>query len=89
MNQVEMDEQIQQEQGMTISRIFEEKGEEYFRKLETDLLKRLSLQSSTVVSCGGGTAMRECNVEIMKKKRKDRMALCRAGNSIRKSEGLP
>ena len=67
MNQVEMDEQIQQEQGMTISRIFEEKGEEYFRKLETYLLKRLSLQSSTVVSCGGGTAMRECNVEIMKK----------------------
>lgn len=67
MEQVEMDEQIQQEQNMTISRIFEEKGEEYFRKLETDLLERLSLQSSTVVSCGGGTAMRDCNVEIMKR----------------------
>ena len=70
MNQVEMDEKIQKEQNMTISRIFEEKGEEYFRKLETDLLERLSLQSSTVVSCGGGTAMRECNVEIMKRKGK-------------------
>ena len=67
MKQVEMDEQIQKEQEMTISEIFEEKGEEYFRMLETGLLERLSLQDGTVVSCGGGTAMRDSNVEIMKK----------------------
>ena len=34
---VEMDEQIEAQEQMPVSRIFEEKGEEYFRGLETEL----------------------------------------------------
>lgn len=67
MHYVEMDKQIEEEQGMSISRIFAEKGEESFRKMETELLGRLEKSCNQVVSCGGGAAMRECNVELMKK----------------------
>lgn len=67
MQLIEMDEQIEAEQGMKISEIFAEKGEEYFRSLETALLTGLQQQDNTVVSCGGGVPMRACNVEAMKK----------------------
>ncbi len=67
MGYVEMDRQIEEEQGCSISEIFAERGEEYFRKLETELLGRLESGPDQVVSCGGGTPMRECNVELMKK----------------------
>lgn len=67
MQLVEMDEQIEAQEQMQISEIFAEKGEAYFRNLETALLESLQSQENTVVSCGGGVAMRECNVEAMKK----------------------
>lgn len=67
MEKIEMDEQIEKDEGKTIPQIFEENGEEYFRELETALLKGFENRKNTVVSCGGGTAMRECNVQEMKK----------------------
>jgi len=66
MKQLEMDQKIEEEEGMRISEIFAEKGEEYFRDLETGLLDRLQEQNHVVVSCGGGTAMRACNVQKMR-----------------------
>lgn len=68
MKRIEMDEQIEREEGKSIPEIFAEKGEAYFRELETDLLKRIQTKDHVVVSCGGGTAMRECNVLEMKKR---------------------
>lgn len=67
MRLVEMDEQIEAQEKMKISEIFEKKGEEYFRRLETQLLEELQQQENTVVSCGGGVPMRRCNVDAMKK----------------------
>ena len=64
---IEMDEQIVREQGMSIPEIFEKKGEEYFRDLETELVNRISVMDHVVVSCGGGTVMRQCNVDAMRK----------------------
>jgi len=46
---------------------FEKKGEEYFRNLETELVRKISAMDNIVVSCGGGTVMRQCNVDEMKK----------------------
>ena len=63
---IEMDAQIEKEEGMSISEIFRVKGEAYFRNLETALLKRVAAEGPCIVSCGGGTAMRQENVEIMK-----------------------
>ena len=67
LEQIEMDEQIVKEEGMPISEIFRVNGEEYFRGLETALVRRLSGMENVVVSCGGGTVMRQCNVDEMKK----------------------
>ncbi|HJB28920.1 MAG TPA: shikimate kinase [Candidatus Blautia faecavium] len=64
--QIEMDEEIQKEEGMSISEIFSQKGEAYFRELETKLLRRLGREENFVVSCGGGVPMRETNVKEMK-----------------------
>lgn len=68
MEQVEMDEEIAKREGRSIADIFAREGEAYFRELETGLLHSLSSRGNVVVSCGGGTAMRECNVREMKKR---------------------
>ncbi|MCI8454966.1 MAG: shikimate kinase [Lachnospiraceae bacterium] len=64
---VEMDEEIAKEQGMAIPRLFEIYGEEHFRNLETEFLRRLLTQKPRIVSCGGGAALREENVKLMKR----------------------
>lgn len=67
MNVVEMDQVIAEQEEMSIPDIFETYGEEYFRELETNLLVDMQSKKNTVVSCGGGAALRERNVEEMKK----------------------
>ena len=64
---LEMDEEIEKREGMSIPAIFSEHGEAYLRQLETDLLKETSALGGFLVSCGGGAAMREENVRVMKK----------------------
>lgn len=51
---------------MEITEIFRVHGEEYFRDLETDLIKEVGNMEPMVVSCGGGTVLREENVALMK-----------------------
>ena len=63
---IESDQMIEQEQGMTISDIFKDKGEKYFRDVETALMKKLSGEKGLVVSCGGGVVLRPENVSAMK-----------------------
>ena len=67
MDVIEMDQIIAEREGMTISDIFKIHGEEYFRNLETNLLIEMQSKTNVVISCGGGTPMRECNVAEMKK----------------------
>ena len=67
MDAVEMDQLIAQQEGMSIPEIFRIHGEEYFRDLETGLLIRLQGRTNVVISCGGGTPLREWNVAEMKK----------------------
>lgn len=67
MEWLEMDQEIEKQEGKTISQIFADEGEEYFRELETKLLLSLAEKKNTVVSCGGGVPMRACNVEAMRK----------------------
>ena len=87
-DKIEMDEQIVQEQGMSIPEIFEKKGEEYFRNLETELVKKISAMDNIVVSCGGGTVMRQCNVDEMKKNGTI-VLLTAEPETVRKSERQP
>lgn len=67
MDVIEMDELIAQKNGMSISEIFELHGEEYFRQEETNLLRSSQQKKNVVISCGGGVAMRQVNVDEMRK----------------------
>lgn len=67
MEIAEMDQIIEQRQHMSISDIFSVHGEAYFRNLETELLIEMQSKKGIIISCGGGTPMRENNVVEMKK----------------------
>ena len=54
LNFVDIDKEIEKNLNITIKKIFEVKGENYFRKIEEQTtLKKLKL-TSTVISLGGG-----------------------------------
>ena len=67
MDVVEMDQLIAEREGRSIPEIFEVHGEEYFRDLETNLLIEMQERKNVVISCGGGTPLRERNVKEMRK----------------------
>ena len=66
MNRVEMDQMIVEKQGMSISEIFDEYGEAYFRNLESNCIIEMKKVKQSIVSCGGGVVMREDNADHMK-----------------------
>ena len=54
LNFIDVDKEIEKDLNITIKKIFEVKGENYFRKIEEQItLKKLKL-TSTVISLGGG-----------------------------------
>lgn len=63
---IEMDEEIEKRQGMSIPDIFERFGEKFFRDLETELIESLAGESGCIVSCGGGAVLRARNIVLMK-----------------------
>ena len=63
---IEMDEEIEKRQGMSIPDIFERFGEKYFRDIETELIESLAGESGLIVSCGGGAVLRTGNIVLMK-----------------------
>ncbi len=67
MKPVEMDALIAEREGMTINEIFAKFGEAYFSAKETALLKELSCENGRIISCGGGTVLRDENVALLKK----------------------
>lgn len=61
---IDLDDALEKDQNMSISRIFESKGELYFRKKEQQVLIRLLQDSKfAVLSLGGGTP---CYGEVMR-----------------------
>lgn len=63
---IDTDQLIEQRAGTTISNMFAEHGEAYFRKKETECIASLSKElGSRIVSLGGGTPMREENRSIL------------------------
>jgi len=60
------DKVVEEHEGLTVTELFEQKGEDYFRKAETRALRTVSERSRTVIACGGGTPCSSENMEIMK-----------------------
>ncbi|MFH1768668.1 MAG: shikimate kinase [Candidatus Omnitrophota bacterium] len=66
-NFIEMDEIIEQKEGMAISDIFAKKGENYFRLREKALLADIAKDENLIVSCGGGVVIDQDNIILLKK----------------------
>lgn len=66
MHCMDLDQLIEAKLGQTIRELFDEKGEEYFRELETYYLKETSNLKNTIVSTGGGAVGREVNRQFLK-----------------------
>ena len=56
---VDTDAEIERDCKMSVQQIFDEYGEEYFRKKENKLLLSLASRQDVVVACGGGSVMAE------------------------------
>ncbi|MCR8981056.1 shikimate kinase [Brevibacillus laterosporus] len=61
----DLDEEIVKATGKTISQIFAEDGEEMFRQLESDVLRRLVDGNRRVIITGGGAVLRPENIQVM------------------------
>lgn len=72
LTMVDTDYLIREEAGTSISDIFAERGEEAFRQMETELLKKLvanreNKSERMILSVGGGLPLRKENRELLKK----------------------
>lgn len=62
---IDIDQELVNRTGVTISHIFEVEGEAGFRDRETRLLEEICERDGAVVSTGGGIIIRERNRELM------------------------
>jgi len=63
----DLDAAIEAEEGVSISRIFAERGEPAFRELESHMVERIMSRTGLVVSTGGGTIVNPQNLANLKK----------------------
>jgi len=63
----DLDYLIEMNEEKTITELFDEDGEDYFRKVETKLLKWFKEKKKYVLATGGGTPCFNENMEWMKK----------------------
>ena len=54
VNFIDVDDEIEKKIGMKISKIFENKGEKYFREIEETITLKSLKEKKTVISLGGG-----------------------------------
>ena len=65
-NFFDLDKEVEKKEGLKIVDLFEQKGEEYFRNLETETLKELSGKNEVIISLGGGAIASEENFKLIK-----------------------
>ncbi|MEJ5172260.1 MAG: shikimate kinase [Hydrogenothermaceae bacterium] len=63
---VDIDKEVENQEGITIREIFEKFGEQYFRNLEKEKLKEFIDKYGYVVSTGGGLGADKQMMELMK-----------------------
>ena len=61
---IDIDKEIEKDEKLSIKEIFEKKGENYFREIESKYLLRK--RNSAVVSCGGGIILNKQNREFLR-----------------------
>ena len=66
MEFIDLDATIEAEEGVSIPRIFAERGEPAFRELESRMVERLMNRTELVISTGGGTIINPRNLANLK-----------------------
>ncbi|OHD10092.1 MAG: hypothetical protein A2Y41_09195 [Spirochaetes bacterium GWB1_36_13] len=61
-----LDQEIEKKEAKSINQIVQEKGWDYFRKIETEVLKSFEKKEG-VLDCGGGIIEKETNRRILRK----------------------
>ena len=64
---IDTDEEIEKRCGCTIRELIEEKGEKYFRDVESEVIRDVSSVGCRVISTGGGAVLRHENVYALKR----------------------
>lgn len=67
LEEIDMDSYIVKKEGMSIVEIFRQKGEQYFRDVETETLNEFQQTKGKIISCGGGIVLRDENIKLMKR----------------------
>ncbi|HUX58666.1 MAG TPA: shikimate kinase [Bacteroidales bacterium] len=62
---IDLDKKIEKYSGKTISELFSEYGETYFRNIESEVLRSFKSLTNTVISTGGGTPCHDTNMDYM------------------------
>ena len=62
---LEMDAELARRAGKSVARIFAEEGEGAFRQMESALAEEWGRGSGSVISCGGGVALRAENLRAL------------------------
>ena len=92
---VDIDDEIEADEGMSVAQIFEEKGEAYFRKLETEKLRQMCKRRGLIIATGGGVVKTKENCKIIRQNgtviwvKRDLDKLDTEGRPISKSVPLP
>ncbi len=64
---VDTDAEIEKRCGCTIKELIGNKGEKYFRDLESEVIRDVSQNSCRIISTGGGAILREENLRYLKR----------------------
>ena len=67
---IDMDYEIEKSEKKSINDIFKEHGEEYFRRLEINMLKESLYYEDVIISTGGGLLTSDENLNILKRENK-------------------
>ncbi len=67
MELIDVDTEIEKSQRMTINEIFKQYGEPKFRKIETEMIRKLSEQKDVIISTGGGAVLKQENMDALRK----------------------
>lgn len=68
MKYLDTDEIIEEREGKSISQIFKEEGEEYFRKIESEVVGKMAELNGYVIATGGGIMLKQDNVSSLRKR---------------------
>jgi len=64
---IDTDDLIEKLAHKSINKIFEQDGEDFFRDLESRIIKEISLNSDQIISTGGGAVENPDNIENLKR----------------------